>query len=137
MLFHLEQLQERIKGLETELASGLTALETKLDDLKKQMSLATPAQPVPEKPQKADTPKKKASVPAKKPRVAAKTETVKSPPKASPASQNRMFHTVAAGETLYRISIKYGVSVDELKRANPAVVGNTIHTGQALLIPME
>ena len=43
------------------------------------------------------------------------------------------YHTVQAGETLYAISRKYGVSVDTLKRLN-ALAGNTISVGQQLRI---
>lgn len=48
-------------------------------------------------------------------------------------AQNRT-HVVQAGETLYSISRSYGLTVDELRAANPAV-GETIVTGQSLSIP--
>ncbi|WP_420461072.1 glucosaminidase domain-containing protein [Neolewinella sp.] len=43
------------------------------------------------------------------------------------------YHAVQSGDTLYGISRKYGVSVDELKRLN-ALTGNTISVGQQLRI---
>lgn len=43
-------------------------------------------------------------------------------------------HTVASGDTLYRISRRYDVSVDSLRRLN-GLSGNTIRVGQALQIP--
>ncbi len=43
-------------------------------------------------------------------------------------------HTVAAGDTFYRISRKYGVSVDELIAANPKVNHNALRIGQKIRI---
>ena len=42
-------------------------------------------------------------------------------------------HTVAKGETLYRISKEYGVSVQDLKSWN-RLPDNTIHVGQKLIV---
>jgi LysM repeat protein len=42
-------------------------------------------------------------------------------------------HTVAKGETLYRISKEYGVSIQDLKDWN-RLEDNTIHVGQKLLV---
>jgi LysM repeat protein len=44
-------------------------------------------------------------------------------------------HTVEAKETLYSISRKYSVSVDELKRANPDVPVDDMKVGQMLVLP--
>lgn len=48
---------------------------------------------------------------------------------------NEIIHKVEAGETLYGIAKKYGVSVEDLKAAN----GNTVslNVGQTLIIPVE
>ncbi|HET7464127.1 MAG TPA: LysM peptidoglycan-binding domain-containing protein, partial [Longimicrobium sp.] len=43
-------------------------------------------------------------------------------------------HTVAAGETLYGIARKYGVTVDAIRRAN-RLENDTVRPGQALTIP--
>ncbi len=43
------------------------------------------------------------------------------------------FHTVVKGETLYRLSKEYGVTVDDLKAWNN-LVDNTIHVGQQLVV---
>lgn len=43
------------------------------------------------------------------------------------------YHTVEKGETLYRISKQYGVSVQEIKDWN-SLADNTIHVGQKLMI---
>ena len=43
------------------------------------------------------------------------------------------FHTVAKGDTLYRLSKQYGVSVDDLKFWNN-LTDNTIHVGQQIVV---
>ncbi|MDD3637850.1 MAG: LysM peptidoglycan-binding domain-containing protein [Bacteroidales bacterium] len=45
-------------------------------------------------------------------------------------------HTVKKGETLYRISRNYAVSIDEIKKYNPGLT-TTIKTGQKLVIPKK
>lgn len=45
-------------------------------------------------------------------------------------------HTVTAGETLYSITTKYKISVDELKKANQGL-SNSISVGQVLNIPVK
>ena len=56
------------------------------------------------------------------------TQDVPSPPGRS--------HRVAAGETLYRISVRYGVDVSTLKGYN-GLTDNTIYVGQELLLEPE
>jgi LysM repeat protein len=43
-------------------------------------------------------------------------------------------HTVQSGDTLYNISRRYGVTVDQLKQRN-GIVGDMIRVGQQLIIP--
>ena len=45
-----------------------------------------------------------------------------------------LYHEVVAGETLYRISRRYGLTVDELRRLNKLESGATIYPAQRLLI---
>lgn len=45
-------------------------------------------------------------------------------------------HKVVSGDTLYRISVKYGTSISELKKAN-SLSSDTIKIGQTLLIPTK
>jgi LysM repeat protein len=47
------------------------------------------------------------------------------------------YHVVSRGETLYRISKKYGISVDELRRLNNMDPSSLIHPGQELMISPE
>ncbi|MGJ8643836.1 MAG: LysM peptidoglycan-binding domain-containing protein [Luteolibacter sp.] len=46
-------------------------------------------------------------------------------------------HKVQSGETYYRISRKYGVSVDELIAANPGVNHRALRVGQSISIPSD
>jgi len=50
-------------------------------------------------------------------------------------SQN-ISHIVEKGDTLYSLSKKYGVSVDELRSAN-AISGSDLYAGQKLIIPAK
>ncbi|WP_229217058.1 LysM peptidoglycan-binding domain-containing protein [Dyadobacter luteus] len=45
-------------------------------------------------------------------------------------------HTVASGETLFRISVNYGVEIEEIKRLNN-ISGNNVSVGQKLKIPQK
>lgn len=44
------------------------------------------------------------------------------------------YHVVAPGETLYRISVNYNISVDELRRLNNIGPRSVIHIGQKLRV---
>ncbi|WP_234045170.1 LysM peptidoglycan-binding domain-containing protein [Haloferula rosea] len=44
-------------------------------------------------------------------------------------------HTVSGGENLYRISLRYGVSLDELMAANPSIDPRKLRIGQKVEVP--
>jgi LysM repeat protein len=116
MITNLTDLERRIGGLEKQQADfqGKTAnsvivsevetLASKVNDLEKRMTLS-----------QAD---KKAT-----------TES----PKQSKAVKKR-YHEVKRGETLYRISKQYGITVDELRRLNKLPPNQPIEIGQKLLV---
>lgn len=54
---------------------------------------------------------------------------------AEPVRQNGRSHTVASGDTLWRIAHNNGVTVDALKRANPSVNVSALKIGTRLVIP--
>jgi len=54
---------------------------------------------------------------------------------ATPLQQKTKEHKVVKGETLYSISKKYNVSVDELKKANNG--NSAVNVGQIILIPVK
>lgn len=66
--------------------------------------------------------------------VAAKTETPYAIQRKPPSLAERRYHEVRPGENLYRIAIKYGISVDELCRLNNITPEQVIHSGQKLLV---
>ena len=54
-----------------------------------------------------------------------------------PASEQvaEQTHTVAAGETLFKIALEYGVTVDDIAAANNITDVNSLEVGQLLQIP--
>jgi len=68
-----------------------------------------------------------------------KPANIKSAPESKPVEEtttSSSTHTVAAGETLYAISRKYGVSVDELKQQNN-LTSNELSVGQELILGVQ
>jgi LysM repeat protein len=55
-------------------------------------------------------------------------------PGVAPA-QGQRTHVVQSGDTLYNLSHKYGVSVQEIQKANNIANANEIQLGQTLIIP--
>src|SRR5713101_6297125 len=54
---------------------------------------------------------------------------------AGTAAADGPVHVVQPGETLFRIALNFGVSMDAIRAAN-GIVGNTIYAGQAMVIPL-
>ena len=52
----------------------------------------------------------------------------------SPSAKKMNSYTVVAGDSLWKIANKYGISVDSLKKANN-LTGDIIYPGQVLIIP--
>jgi len=50
----------------------------------------------------------------------------------APAAKESRTHIVQSGETFYKISMKYGVSVDDLIAANPSVNHRALRVGQKI-----
>jgi len=51
------------------------------------------------------------------------------------AENQVVFHTIQAGETLYKLSVKHGVSVERICRANPGLSAQNFRIGQVIAIP--
>src|SRR5262252_6238384 len=51
------------------------------------------------------------------------------------AQGNSVTYIVQPGDNLYRISLKFGVSMDAIARANGIVNPNFVYVGQKLIIP--
>ena len=73
-------------------------------------------------------PTKKRTVVAAKPKPKKQTQP-------APRSSSGSSHKVKSGENLYRISLKYGVSVKALQRANGITDASKLSVGQTLKIP--
>ncbi len=58
-------------------------------------------------------------------------------PPAAPAPQDTVVHVVQRGETLFRISLRYGVPMDRIVAANNILNPAQIYAGQQLVIPTE
>lgn len=46
-----------------------------------------------------------------------------------------VFHTIQAGETLYKLTVKYGVTAERICRANPGLSAKNFRIGQVVAIP--
>jgi LysM repeat protein len=57
------------------------------------------------------------------------------PPTATPSPAAPATHAVQRGETLYRIALRYGVSVDSLMAINQIVDPRRVQVGQTLILP--
>ena len=72
--------------------------------------------------------------PASQPKTVGKKQPVAS----KKAESNPQFHQVQAGETLYRISRRYGLSIEQLRTYNNLAANASIYPGQKLkLSPNE
>lgn len=56
-------------------------------------------------------------------------------PTAAPSSGHTIIHVVSVGETIYRIALRYGVTIQAIAQANGIANPNVIYVGQRLLIP--
>lgn len=70
------------------------------------------------------------------PKATAKKSTKDTPPKPVAKATSKS-HTLASGETLYRLSTKYGVSVAAIQKANNIKNPNVMREGMKLVIPAK
>jgi len=113
-LTRLDKQQEKFDTLSRRLDQFETTVNTQLDQVIKELGilhkqtdhLATPGKPV-----------------SRKAARSAKTVSAKKRPQ---------YHRVRAGETLYRIGRRYGLTVRQLQRYNNIGPGVSIHPGQKL-----
>nr|WP_302828798.1 LysM peptidoglycan-binding domain-containing protein [uncultured Bacteroides sp.] len=56
-------------------------------------------------------------------------------PKAVVSPQKETFHTIGAGETLYRLTVKYNISAKAICDANPGLSAENFRIGQVIRIP--
>ena len=83
----------------------------------------------------------KLNIPQKGGKTASKTEGSVSTKQIAANKENvtteYVYHTIAAGETLYAISGKYDVTVKTIIRANPGIKPNKLQRGAVIRVPVE
>jgi LysM repeat protein len=131
----LKSLERRIKQIEERLYK-LDWIEENLEQIKeknKQFNSFKDTFAKPITPPKSTTTEKPITPPksttAKKPITPPESSTAQTAEKQT----KTVYHEVLAGETLYRISLRYGITVDELRRLNK-LPDATIYPKQRLLI---
>ena len=63
-------------------------------------------------------------------------ETLKIPQKTIGATQ-QTFHTIQSGETLYKLTQRYGVTAQKICKANPGLSAENFRIGQVIVIPAQ
>lgn len=58
-------------------------------------------------------------------------------PRQEESRTQETYHTIVAGETLYRLSVNYGISVQAICAANPGLDAQNFRTGQVIRIPAK
>lgn len=56
---------------------------------------------------------------------------------AQTAGEGQRFHTIKTGETLYRLTVIYGLSAREICNANPGLSAENFKVGQVIVIPQK
>jgi len=113
-------LEQRIAGLEKRIAELQGKITTPAPDL----ALL----------QRVDALSQKVEVLEKQKSPAAEPKAKPLTPSKPAASAEKKYHTVQKGETLYGISKKYGISVEELRKLNNLSKDPSLRTGQKLLV---
>ena len=106
------QVQEKLDSLTRNLNERLSTLEKEINQVKEE----------------AASGKKKAEL--SQPASAAPAPSPRSPEK----SVGTRFHTVARGENLFRIALRYNLTVDELRRLNNLKPDQSLQVGQKLIV---
>lgn len=121
----LERQGNKLSKLEEEFKNYALKMMDRVDSIEK--SLVLTRKRLTAKSQTGYT-KKAAQQPVKK---------TPSKPRTAPGTQaGKQYHTVRPGETLYRISLRYGLTVNELLRINNLGPGAVIRPGQKLLFAL-
>jgi LysM repeat protein len=113
-------LEQKIAGLERQLAELQGKISTSGSD--------------PAFLQRVDVLAQKVESLEKQKQLIAESKAKPSPPFKPAVSTEKKYHTVQKGETLSRISKKYGISVEELRKRNNLSADQPIRTGQKLLV---
>jgi len=125
-------------GEASSLQSKVTALEEKIAGLEKQLAdlqgKISTSGPDPALLQRVDALAQNVEALKKQKKPTAKSKAKPIPPSKPAVSTKQQYHTVQKGETLYRISKKYGVSVEKLQKLNNLSADQPLRIGQKLLV---
>lgn len=132
-------LGKRSTGREmSPLQSKVTALEQKIAGLEKQLvelqGKMSTSGPDPALLQRVDALTRKVEALEKQKQPTAESKAKPSPSPKPAVSTEKQYHTVQKGESLYGISKKYGISVEELRKQNNLSADQPLRTGQKLLV---
>jgi LysM repeat protein len=132
-------LSKRTTGGEASpLQSRVTALEQKIAGLEKQLvelqGKIDTSGPDPALLQRVDALAQKIEALGKQKQLTAESKAKPSAPSKSAVLTEKKYHTVQKGETLYRISKKYRIRLEELRRVNNLSADQLLRTGQKLLV---
>lgn len=105
-----EKFKDRFDRTEASTSLRMDHLTMSLETLQKQLKEKPPAKP------------------------AAPVEETDTSPQLQPAASKMQYHEVSTGDTLYSISKKYNMSVDELRKINHMTQNSVIVPGQKLII---
>jgi len=112
----------------------IASLEEKITGLEKQMAdlqgKSVTGGPDPSLVHRVEALSQKVEELGKKAQLTTESKAKPAPPKATP----KRYHTVHVGETLSKISKKYGITVDELRKLNGLSRSQPVRTGQKLLV---
>jgi len=108
----------------------ITSLERQITDLQEKLGAATPD---PALLQRVDALAQKVETLGKK-QPTTESKAKPSAPQKPAVSTEKKYHTVQKGETLYRVSKKYGISVEEIRKLNNLSEGQPLRSGQKLLV---
>ena len=126
----LSLLQSKVIDLEQKNAQ----LEKQLGEIQDKISTITPA---PDLIQRMEALAQKVDALEKQKQSASEVKGKPSTPSKPAVSTEKQYHTVQKGETLYRISKQYGISVEELRKLNNLSEDQPIYTGQKLRISSQ
>jgi LysM repeat protein len=124
-LARLDRKEKEIASLSERMLQLESALNLKVDQLSKQMAKPQATKQPEPSPSKAESAPSKAEPPAQK--------AVASPAPTGKDTKTKV-HVVQKGETLYGISRKYGITVDELLKLNKISSKDPIKPGQQLVV---
>ena len=119
------------------LQSKIASLEEKITGLEKQIvdlqGKSVAGAPDPSLLHRVDALSQKVEALKKRSESTTELKTKPSPPKL-PVKDQKRYHTVQKGETLSKISKKYGITVKELRKLNDLSESQSVRAGQKLLI---